>query len=458
VSAAETLQPAAEGRRDFPRPPFTTVPALLRKLWTDRLRMLSDAADEFGDVVKFAMGPKTIYFFNHPDHAKHVLADNAANYHKGLGLAEARRRILGDGLLTSEGEQWKNERRIIQPVFRRDRLAGFTDAVTDAGDALTARLAERTGSTVDLAEEMTRLTMTVLGRALLSADLGSFHMLGESFEVAQDQAMFEMVTLGAIPVWLPLPRNRRFHRARRQIEQIAEALVASRAHTGGRDGNDMLSLVAAAYRDEPDAKKRWRVLRDELVTILLAGHETTASTLTWTWYLLSCHPETAAAVHAEAVEVLGDRTPGHEDLARLRVTGMVIQEAMRMYPPVWALTRKSVKADVIGGYRVPAGADIMISPYTLHRHPSFWDAPNEFRPERFATPAAVTAHRYAYIPFGAGPRVCVGSHLGTMEATLIAAMVARGFRFERISSAPPKPEAMLSLRIHGGLPMRVHRA
>ena len=471
MSATETLDPgrgAAAGRRDYPRPPATAVPGLLRKLWTDRLRLLTDAAAEYGDVVKFATGPKTIYFFNHPDHAKHVLADNAANYHKGMGLAQARRRILGDGLLTSEGEQWKNQRRVIQPVFRRDRIAGFATAVTDAGEVLTSRLDARVGTTVDLADEMVTLTMSVLGRALLSADLAPFHMLGPSFEVAQDQAMFEMVTLGALPIWLPLPRHRRFHRARRQIEEIVEALVASRAHAGGRDGNDMLSLLASAYRDDPDARRRWRVLRDELVTILLAGHETTASTLTWTWYLLSCHPEVAAAVHAEATSVLGDRTPVHEDLARLPVTTMVIQEAMRLYPPVWALTRKSVKADVIGGYQVQAGADIMISPYTLHRHPSFWPDPDEFRPDRFATPAAaaggpgksgaVAAHRYAYIPFGAGPRVCVGSHLGQMEATLIAAMVARGFRFEPTRPGAPVPEAMLSLRIRGGLPMRVHRA
>jgi cytochrome P450 len=474
MSATEALGPArpdresaaaggpgqsdAAGRRDYPRPPLTAVPGLLRKLWTDRLSMLSDAADEYGDVVKFAMGPKTIYFFNHPDHAKHVLADNAGNYHKGIGLAEARRRVLGDGLLTSEGEQWRNQRRLIQPAFRRDRLAGFASAVTDAGEVLTSRLDARVGSTVDLADEMVRLTMSVLGRALLAADLAPFHMLGPSFEVAQDQAMFEMVTLRALPLWLPLPRHIRFRHARRQIEEIVEALVASRVHAGGREGNDMLSLLASAYRDDPDARKRWRVLRDELVTILLAGHETTASTLTWTWYLLSCHPAAEAAVHEEAVTVLGDRTPVHEDLARLPVTTMVIQEAMRLYPPVWALTRKSVHADVVGGYRVPAGADIMISPYTLHRHPAFWDAPGEFRPERFATPSAVTAHRYAYIPFGAGPRVCVGSHLGQMEATLIAAMVARGFRFEQARAGAPVPEAMLSLRIRGGLPMRVHRA
>jgi cytochrome P450 len=434
------------------------VPGLLRKLWFDRLAMLTDAAKEFGDVVKFAMGPKTLYFFNHPDHAKHVLADNAANYHKGIGLAEARRLILGDGLLTSEDEVWKHQRRIIQPAFRRDRLAGFASVVTDAGQALAARLSARVGDTVDMSEEMTRLTMSVLGKSLLDADLSPLRMLGPAFEVAQDRAMFEMVSLGAVPTWLPLPRNYRFWRAKRQLEDAIEVLVAGRAHARGGDGNDLLSMLAGAYSGEQDARKRWSVLRDELITILLAGHETTASTLSWTWYLLSGHPEAEAALHAEAVEVLGDRTPDHEDLARLPYTTTVIQEAMRLYPPVWGLTRRSLTADEVGGYRVPAGADVMISPYTLHRHPGFWPDPDQFRPERFATSAPVTTHRYAYIPFGAGPRVCVGSHLGMMEATLIAAMVAREFRFELPPGARPEPEAMLSLRVRGGLPVKVCRA
>jgi len=454
----DAARPVSDRGREYPGPSPLAVPGLLRKLWFDRLAMLTDAASEFGDVVKFAMGPKTLYFFNHPDHAKHVLSDNPANYHKGLGLAEARRRILGDGLLTSEDEVWKRQRRIIAPAFRRDRLAGFTSVVTDAGQALVGRLSAQVGGTIDISEEMTRLTMSVLGKSLLSADLSPLRMLGPAFEVAQDQAMFEMVSLGAVPLWLPLPRNYRFRRAKGQLEDAVEVLVSGRAHAGGRDGTDLLSMLAAAYADDPDARKRWRVMRDELVTILLAGHETTASTLSWTWYLLSRDPEAAAAIHAEAVAVLGDRTPAHEDLARLPYTTTVIQEAMRLYPPVWGLTRKSVAADVIDGYRVPAGADVMISPYTLHRHPGFWTEPNEFRPGRFATSAPVTTHRYAYIPFGAGPRVCVGSHLGMMEATLIAAMVAREFRFEFPAGARAVPEAMLSLRVRGGLPLRVCRA
>ncbi|WP_406068658.1 cytochrome P450 [Micromonospora sp. NBC_01638] len=449
---------AAHGRRTFPGPPPWATPGLLRKLWGDRLGLLSDAADKYGDVVRFSMGPKTLYFFNHPDHARHVLTDNAANYHKGLGLAEARRRILGDGLLTSEGETWRGQRRVISPAFRRERIAGFAGVVADAGAQLTERLAAQAGNIVDVADEMTALTMDVLGRTLLDADLSPLSFLGPAFEAAQEQAMFEMVTLGALPLWMPLPRHRRFRAAKRQIEDAVRTLVESRRHDTGTDGSDLMSVLLRVSESEQDADARWRGLRDQIVTMLLAGHETTASTLSWAWYLLSRHPQAAERLRAEAIAVLGDRTLEYSDLVKLPYTTMVIQETMRLYPAVWGLPRVALAADEIGGYPVPAGADIMISPYTLHRHRDFWDEPDQFRPERFAADAPPVGHRYAYIPFGAGPRVCVGSHLGMLEATLIAAMVARRFRFEFAGPTDPVPEAMLSLRIRGGLPVRVRRA
>ena len=458
MTTANRAPRATTGRSRYPGPPPWAVPGVLRKLWGDRIAMLSDAAGQYGDVVRFAMGPKTIYFFNHPDHARHVLTDNAANYHKGLGLAEARRRILGDGLLTSEGENWRRQRKAVSPAFRRERIAGFAAVVAGAGAHLSQRLEERTGTVVDLAEEMTALTMDVLGKTLLDADLGPLQFLGPAFDTAQAQAMFEMVTLGALPLWLPLPRHRRFRTARRQIEDAVQILVGTRDPQAGTGASDMISLLEAADRGEPDADVRRRGLRDQIVTILLAGHETTASTLCWAWYMVSRHPEVAERLRAEAIAVLGDRMPGYQDLVDLPYTTMVIQETMRLYPAVWALPRRAVEADEIGGYPVPAGAEVMISPYTLHRHPGFWDEPNQFRPERFAADAPPVPHRYAYIPFGAGPRVCVGSHLGMLEATLVAAMVARRYRFEYAGPGDPFPEAMLSLRPRGGLPVRVLRA
>jgi cytochrome P450 len=451
---------AAEQPADltYPGPSPLAVPGLLRKLWQDRLAMLGDAAAEFGDVVRFSMGAKTLYFFNHPDHAKHVLADNVANYHKGIGLTEARR-ILGDGLLTSEGETWRSERRMLAPAFRRERIAGFADVVVDEAEQLIGRLDRHLdGEPIDVVAEMTQLTIGVLGKALLDTDLSPMlHTLSEAFEVAQDQAMFELVTLGAVPMWLPLARNFRFRAARRQLEGAVRTLIDQRQRRGVPDGSDAIALLLRGHRDDRDAAARDRILQDELLTILLAGHETTASTLSWTWHLLSRHPRVAKILRAEAEEALGNKVPGHHDLARLPYTTMVIQEAMRLYPPVWGLPRRALGPDVIAGYRIPAGADVMISPYTLHRHPGFWADPDEFRPERFETTAG-HGHRYAYIPFGAGPRVCVGSHLGMLEAVLVTAMVARRFRFEPASDKEPFAEAMLSLRVRGGLPMTVRQA
>jgi enediyne biosynthesis protein E7 len=431
------------------------LPRLMRKLWTDRLSLMEDASAEFGDAVRIRMGPKTLYYFNHPDHAKHVLADSADNYHKGMGLTEAKR-VIGEGLLTSEGEFWRRQRRTIQPAFRRDRVAELTGLIADEANALISRLESHAGrEPVDIVAEMTRVTLGVLGRGLLGADLAGFGNLSAAFEAVQDQAMFEMVTLGMIPVWLPLPRHRRFRRALGQLEEVAFALASARADGDHPGRENIVARLREACRDEPDAGLTLKTLRDELLTLLLAGHETTASTLSWTWFLLDQHPDVFDRVRAEAIEVLGDRAPQYEDLHRLRYTSMVIQETMRLYPPVWALTRRAVCADRIGGYDVPAGGDVMICPYTLHRHPGFWPDPHRFDPERFDPAVAAAGHRYSYIPFGAGPRVCVGSHLGLLEATLVAAMVARRLRLCLLPGREITPEAMLSLRARGGLPMTV---
>jgi cytochrome P450 len=439
-----------------PGPPMRELPSLMRKLWFDRISLLSDAAAEYGDAVRYRMGPKTLYFFNHPDHAKRVLADNAANYHKGMGLTEARR-VLGDGLLTSEGDLWRRQRRTIQPVMRRERVADLTELIVDEAHTLIARLeAHVDGEPVDVVAEMTRLTLGVVGRGLLGSDLARYGDLSAAFEAVQDQAMFEMVTLRMLPLWLPLRKHRHFRAALAQLAGVASSLVARHEEGDQPDQDDVITRLVDAYRDEPDGSLRRSRLQDELLTLLLAGHETTASTLSWTWYLIDKHPEVADRMRAEALTVLGDRTPRFEDVHGLRYTNMVIQEAMRLYPPVWGLTRRAVSADLVGGYRVPAGADVMISPYTLHRHPAFWPDPERFDPDRFDLANAATAGRgYAYIPFGAGPRVCVGSHLGMLEATLVAAMVARRFRLEFPPGQQARPEAMLSLRVQGGLKMLV---
>ncbi len=404
------------------------------------------------------VGPRTLYFFNHPDHAKHVLADNSANYHKGIGLAQARR-ALGDGLLTSEGERWRKQRNVIQPVFQSKRIAQQAGAVAEEAAHLVDRLRSRQGGQpVDVLDEMTGLTLGVLGRTLLDADLSTFNSIGHAFESVQNQAMFEMLSMSMVPMWVPLPHQLRFRRARRYLEHVVNELVTQRMTRSGNQGDDALSRLIVSTQQESDAAVAQQRMRDELVTLLLAGHETTASTLGWAFFLIDRHPAVRARLHAEAVEVLGDRLPVYEDLRRLTYTAMVVEEVMRLYPPVWILTREAQQDDEIGGYHVPAGADVLVCPYTLHRHKAFWDEPERFDPDRFNPRRTGDRPRYAYIPFGAGPRFCVGNSLGMMEAVFVLAMVSRDLQLVRDPDYEVVAEPMLSLRIRGGLPMIVQRA
>ncbi|HEX5403280.1 MAG TPA: cytochrome P450 [Pseudonocardiaceae bacterium] len=452
-----TIEAAAEGRVP-PGPPRRAMFGLLRKLASDRLGLMTEARDEYGDAVRVVIGPKTMYIFNHPDHAKHVLADNASNYHKGIGYVEARK-ALGDGLLTSEGELWRKQRRTIQPVFQHKRVAAQAGLIAGEATQLVQRLRSHIGGEpVDVLQELTGLTLGVLGQALLDADLSAFESVGHSFEAVQDQAMFEMESMGMVPMWLPLPKQRNFRRARKDLGRIVDQLVKERVANPRADGADVLTRLIVSTREEADPKVGEQRMRDELVTLLLAGHETTASTLGWTLFLLDQHPEVQDKLRAEAIAVCGDREPGYADLEKLTYTSMVLQEAMRLYPPVWILTRNAQGDDEIGGYHVPAGSDVLICPYTLHRHPAFWDYPDKFDPERFDPSLPVSRPRYAYIPFGAGPRFCVGNHLGLLEATLVLVTLVRELRLESVPGRDVVPEPMLSLRVRGGLPMTVHPA
>lgn len=439
-----------------PGPSPLATPRLLLALLTDRLGLLSSAR-AYGDVARLRIGPKTLYVPTEPDGAKYVLVDNAANYTKGIGLIQAKR-ALGDGLLTSDGPAWREQRRVVAPSFTGSRIAGQIEVIAEEGAALVDRLRARAGTgTVDVTAELTDLTLGVLGRTLMDTDLTGSSAIGQAFEAVQDQAMFEMVTLSAVPTWLPLARQRRFRRARRQLEEVVEGLVARRRESGADDGDLVARLLASAEAEDDPAVGRRR-LRDELVTLLLAGHETTASTLSWTLHLIAGRPDVRRWLRAEARETLGDALPRHEDLGRLSYTTMVVQEAMRLFPPVWLLPRLSREADEIAGFRVPAGADVLVCPYALHRHPAHWPDPDRFDPDRFAPEATADRPRHAYIPFGGGPHFCVGSNLGMAEAVLVTALISRDLELHAVPGRPPVPEPMLSLRVRGGLRMTVQKA
>ncbi|MEJ2885793.1 cytochrome P450 [Actinomycetospora aeridis] len=435
-----------------PGPPLAATPVLLRELFTDRLALLTRARG-YGPLARLRIGPKTMFVVNHPDAAAHVLTTHAGNYTKGIGLAEARR-VLGDGVLTSDGPAWKEQRRAVAPSFTPARLAEQIPVVADEAGALVERLGARVeDGPVDVTAEMTALTLGVLGRTLVGADLTAYPDLGHAFETVQDQAMLEAVTLGASVSWRPTPGGHRFRAAQRRLVAVVDAILDT-----GR-GELVARLGAGVDR---------ATLRGRLVTLLLAGHETTAATLSWALHRLSRHPEVRRRVRAEAREVLGDRPGDVDDLARLSYTAQVVSETVRLHPPVWLLPRVAVDDDVVAGYRVPAGSDVVVCPYTLHRDPAWWDEPEVFDPERFAPGA--TWPKEAYLPFGAGRHFCVGSNLGTAEAVLVLARLCRDLDLRAVAgssssgraplrsvSREPRGEPMLSLRVRGGLPLTVHK-
>lgn len=450
-----TTTATAPPQRPMPGPPRAATLGLLMRMVRNRLEVMEYVASRYGDAVRLPLGPKTLHVFNHPDYAKHVLADNASNYQKGIGQIHARR-VIGDGLLTSEGELWRKQRKTIQPVFQPKRIARQATVMAEEAEKLVTRLTQRAGQgPVDIRAEMTGLALGVLGHTLIESDLDEFDSIGHAFEVVQDQAMFEVMSLGAVPMWIPLPKQLRFRRARRDLQGIVDQLAAEKG--SNPDGDNLIARLIDSVRKETDPQIGRTRMRDELVTLLLAGHETTASTMSWAFYLLDQHPEAWDRVHAEAVEVFSRGPLDAEALHGLTFTTMVLQETMRLYPPVWLLPRIAQADDEIDGYHVPAGSDVLISPYLLHRHPGLWPDPKRFDPERFEPDRHSGRDRYAYIPFGAGPRFCVGNSLGMMEATIVLATVARDLRLRKTPGYEVVGEPMLTLRARGGLPMSVQQ-
>ena len=409
----------------------------------DRLSFVRHATEEYGDLICFRMGPKSLYLLNHPDYARHVLCDNVANYRKGLGLNEARP-LLGDGLLTSDGELWTSQRRLLQAAFHNKRMDEFSELMVDAAYATLERWDESNG-VLDIAQEMVDLTINSLGLTLFRLDLSETAQdISRDLTVLTRWAMTRMTSVVKLPMNVPTPRNRRARAALSRLDEMVERMI--REHEGGSDG--LLSLMA-----EGKSKQ----MRDELMTLLLAGHETTAATLAWTWYLIAQQPEVERRLHAEVDQVLGGRRATLSDVPRLVYTKMIVNETLRLYPPVWLLPRQAINADRFARHLIPANADVLISVYTIHRHPQFWEDAERFDPERFAPDKGTERDSCAYLPFGAGPRTCLGSRFGMMEVMLMVATIAQRFSLRLAGDKPVQPEASLTLHPRHGLPMSLQR-
>ena len=407
------------------------------------LRFFVWLTETYGDVVQYRSSVEPAYLVNHPDYVQHVLQTNGPNYNKNTYLNKyIVESLTGEGLLTSENPLWREQRRLIQPAFHRRSLPAFAGLMTDATCRTVDRLrAVAPGETVDIAREMMRLTLDIVTSALFGYDI-----TGRADEVGT--AMDTMVSIGK-------PRHRKVREAIDLVDRIVYDIIDERRAHPERERDDLLTMLLNARYDDGTAMPD-KLVRDEVMTLLIAGHETTANTLGWTWYLLAQQPEVVARLEAE-VDTLRGAAPAIDDFPRLVYTDRVIQEAMRLYPSAWSISRRALADDAIGGYHIPAGAIVAMSPYTTHRHPAFWPDPERFDPDRF-TPERVAARpRFAYFPFGGGARQCIGNYFAQMESLIIIPTIVQHFRLQPRWTEPIEGHALVTLRPRGGVPVALER-
>ncbi len=430
----------------------------LREVQRDPLKLLHDGFREHGDVVRFRFGAEHAVLLAHPDHIRHVLHDNHRNYDKSNVDYAMLRRLLGNGLLTSDGALWRRQRRLMAPMFHRQRVAGFCKLMVDS----TLEMLERwealaqSGEAFDATAEMARLTLAIVARALFTAEVSEdAETIGSALtEVNRQLGEFHLLDM----FWMiPTLRKRRFRNAVHALDRVVDKIIDQRRRST-RPNQDLLSMLLEAVDEETSQAMTPRQVRDEVLTLLLAGHETTANALVWTWYLLSQNPEAADKLHHEVTRVLGERAPGGLDLPQLPYTRMVVEESMRLYPPAWAVSRNAVDEDEIGGYRVPRRTNVIICGFVTHRHSTFWEEPERFDPERFSPERSEGRPSFAYLPFGGGPRICIGNSFAMTEVQLILATVAQRYRLRLVPGLPVELHPLITLRPRYGMRMTLHPA
>ncbi|MBI1902378.1 MAG: cytochrome P450 [Planctomycetia bacterium] len=438
-----------------PRPPGPKGGWLLgnlREFRRDTLAFLTRVARTYGDIACYRLGPRRVYLVSHPDLIEQVTVTDNRNYHKHYALRFLRP-VLGNGLLTSEDDFWLRQRRLIQPAFAKARLEAYSRAMIDKTLAMLEGW--RDGQVRDVHEEMMRLTLSIVAKTLLDVDIeADTSDVSQAVHVTMEDFRFRFEQAVPLPVRLPTPRNRRLKRAIVSLDAIIHRIINER-RTSGKDRGDLLSTLVAA-RDEGDgAGMTDRQLRDEVMTLFLAGHETTAVALAWTFYLLAQNPDVARRLHKELHESLGGRAPSVADLPRLVYAERVVRESMRLYPPAYAFGRTAIREGKIAGYHVPIGQTILMSQWVVHRDARFFPEPERFRPERWGESAIEQLPKYAYFPFGGGPRACIGNAFAMMEATLVLAAVVSRFEMSLVGGHPVVPWATATLRPRHGIRVRL---
>ncbi len=432
-------------RGSGPPGPDVSGLAALRRFRRDPIGLLEEAAT-YGDVSALRLPRFPVVLLNHPDLVREVLVGSNRAFRKGPTM-QAAKRMIGDSLLTTEGEEHRRQRRLIQPLFHHERIAGYADDMVELADRAADRW--RDGQPLDAHTEMGRLTLAVVSRTLFGTDLPAEESRAIAGALSGTLAQFDRVFSPLLPITerLPLPATRRFRAAHETFDRLVYGLI-ERRRAEGATGDDLLSMLLRAQ--EAGAGMTDIQVRDEAITLFLAGHETTSNALTWTWYLLSRHPDVRRAWHAELDEVLGDRPPAAADLARLPLTDAILHEAIRLYPPAWAMGRTALEVHHAGGYEIPAGATVVVSPWLLHRDARWFPDPPSFRPERWP---AGPEPRHAYVPFGAGPRMCIGEPFAWMEAALLLATIGRRWELDLSRDARVELQPVVTLRPRHGMAM-----
>jgi len=409
---------------------------------------------QYGDFVGFKMLNRQMFFANHPDYIRDVLVTQNSKFAKGRALEKAKR-ILGSGLLTSEGEVHQRQRRLVLPAFHRQRIASYGTVMVD--HALRAANRWEDGKTVDISQELTRLTLGIVAKTLFDADVGKqADEIGEAMTVILEMFNLLMYPFAELLEKLPLPMVRRYESMRSRLDSTIYQIINERRNSGA-DRNDLLSMLLLAQDEEDGATMTDVQVRDEAMTLFLAGHETTANALSWTFYLLSQNPGAESKLHAELDAVLGSRTPTVEDIPKLEYTEMVVSESMRLFPPAWGIGRRSLVDQTIGPYSVPANAIVLLSPFVTQRDPRFFPDPGKFLPERWTADLKPALPPFAYFPFGGGSRRCIGEGFAWTEAILVLATLSSRWRASLNQSTPVEPQALFTLRPKNGIQMRMER-
>jgi cytochrome P450 len=448
--------PKAMGRRTSapvpPGPKGSLVLGVMPEFNRDTLGFITRCRD-YGDVVRARFLYVTSYFLYNPDDIEYVLSTNSRNFIKSMSLrSNFFQRLVGNGLITSEGEFWRRQRRLCQPAFHRQRVSAYGDVMVDYTQRMISSWQE--GETRDIHRDMMRLTLEIVVKTLFNADVSRDAdrvggILSQIVKPFASQATLKWI----LDNRLPTRGHARFHARAKEVDDVVYRIIAER-RASGRDEGDLLSMLLQA-QDEDGSQMTDKQLRDEVMTLFLAGHETTALTATWAWYLLGLHSKAEKKFHAELDEVLDGRAPTFADLPRLKYTEMIAKESMRLYPPAYGVGRQNIKECEIGGYRVPAGTQVFAFQWVTQRDPRYFDEPESFYPERWTEEFEKGLPKYAYFPFGGGPRVCIGNSFAMMEIILILATIGRRFRFPLVSDRPVELYPAMSLRPRSGINVAV---